>query len=95
MRPSHKRLAMKIEELIAALGTEEKPLVVVDVSISPDDIAAIEERLPGNVGEQHRAQSLLIDAMWSKALAEHPDHRDSPILYLTRTFSARQPVHEA
>jgi hypothetical protein len=34
MRPSHKRLAMKVEELIAALGTEEKPLVVVDVTIT-------------------------------------------------------------
>jgi hypothetical protein len=94
MRPSHKRLAMKVEELIAALGTEVKPLVVIDVTITADEIDAIAERLPGNAGEQHRAQSLLIDAMWNKALAEHPGHRDSPILYLTRTFSARQPVHE-
>jgi hypothetical protein len=84
---------MKVEELIAALGTEEKPLVVIDVAITADEIDAIAKRLPGNAGE-HRAQSLLIDAMWNKALAEHPGHRDSPILYLTRTFSARQPVHE-
>jgi hypothetical protein len=94
MKPSHKRLAVQIENIIAALGTEEKPLVVVDVAITADEIDAIAKRLPGNAGEQHRAQSLLIDAMWNKALAEHPGHRDSPILYLTRTFSARQPVHE-
>jgi hypothetical protein len=89
MKPSHKRLAVQIENIIVALGSEMKPLVVVDVSISPDDIAAIEERLSGNVGEQHRAQSLLIDAAWSKALAEHlsehPERKGGPILYLTRT----------
>jgi hypothetical protein len=85
---------MKVEELISALGAEEKPLVVIDVSVSPDEVAAIVERMPGNVGEQHRAQSLLIEALWSKALAEHPGHRSSPILYLTRTLSARQPIHD-
>jgi hypothetical protein len=84
---------MKIEELIAALGTEEKPLVVVDVSISPDEVAAIEERLPDNAsegssGRRHRAQSLAADMAWSRALGEHlaahPEHEDGPVLYLTR-----------
>jgi hypothetical protein len=94
-REGIKKLTARVEERIAGLGVEIPDLTIIDVTITPDEIAAVEERLPdvsseGAVTRWHKAEGLAADAAWRKALRGHPE--GAPVLYLTRVVTAKSEI---
>ena len=94
-REGIKKLAARVEERIAALGSETPDLVVIDVQLDNAVIAEIEERLPDNASEglvsrRHKAEGIAADRAWRKALRGHPE--GAPVLYLTRLVTAKSEI---
>jgi hypothetical protein len=74
MKPTYKRLAEKVEEVIAALSADQTPVITLECSID------------GEID----LNGLRVEAVQNAALAEylaaHPEHSGAAFVYVTRTL---------